>query len=473
MDFPRLQQFIEREWQAHVMPALLDYITIPCESPAFDPAWASSGHMERAVALMTDWARSYLEDIPGVRIDVLRAPERTPLLLIDVPGEGEPVLVYGHLDKQPPMDGWTQGRSAWSPVLEGDRLYGRGGADDGYALFSALVSLRAVREQNAPHPRLLVLIEASEESGSPDLPDYIEQLLPRLGTPSVVVALDAGCGNYSQLWLTTSVRGQVAGRLSVQVLDEAVHSGEASGVVPSSFRIARQLLSRIECEDSGAIASDFHSDIPTLRRTQAVDAATSLGAGLHESLPRVAGLRPVDMAPAELILNRAWRPQLAITGLDGLPGVAQAAAVMQPATTLKVSLRLPPTLDPVVAAQQLKTLLESDPPYDAQVSFTVDMTSPGWHAAPMAPWLLDSLETSSQRAFGAPLASMGGGGGIPFLYMLGERFPATGFVVTGVLGPQSNAHGPNEFLHIPTALRVTAVLAQLLHDAPRQVTAQA
>jgi acetylornithine deacetylase/succinyl-diaminopimelate desuccinylase-like protein len=330
--------------------------------------------------------------------------------------------------------------------------------------------LRAVREQGLAHPRLLVLIEASEESGSPDLPTYIEALLPRLHTPSVVVALDAGCGNYSQLWLTTSVRGQVAGRLNVQVLDDAVHSGDASGVVPSSFRIVRRLLSRIECEDTGTIALAFQADIPSLRHTQAVEAAIALGAGLHEALPCVAGLRPVDEDPAELILNRAWRPQLAVTGLDGLPGVAQAAAVAHPATTIKLSLRLPPVSDSDAAAHQLKRILESDPPYGAKVSFDVDMVSPGWHAPPMTPWLTHSLDTSSQAAFGAPAASIGGGGGIPFLAMLHDRFPATDFVVTGVLGPQSNAHGPNEFLHVPTALRITAVLARLLHDAPRRLT---
>lgn len=466
MDFQRLERFVESEWQTQVMPALLEYIAIPCQSPAFEPDWAATGHMDRAIALLAGWAHDYLEGIPDVRIDVLRAPGRTPLLFIDVPGEGEPVLVYGHLDKQPPMEGWAPGRAAWTPVLEGDRLYGRGGADDGYAMFAALVALRAVHEQRAPHPRLLVLIEASEESGSPDLPAYIEELLPRLGTPSVIVALDAGCGNYSQLWLTTSVRGQVAGRLEVQVLDDAVHSGDASGVVPSSFRIARRLLSRIECEDSGTIVAAFHADIPALRRTQAIETAIALGSGLHEALPCVTGLLPVDEHPAELILNRAWRPQLAITGIDGLPPVAQAAAVAHPATTMKLSLRLPPVVDPVAASQQLKRMLESDPPYGAKVSFDVDMVSSGWHAAPMPPWLVQSLDASSQAAFGAAAASIGGGGGIPFLAMLGERFPATAFVVTGVLGPQSNAHGPNEFLHVPTALRITAVLAQLLHDAP-------
>lgn len=448
------------------MPALLEYVAIPCQSPAFDTDWAASGHMDRAVALMAHWARKELSDMPGVTVDVITLPERTPVIFIDIPGDtGAPVLIYGHLDKQPPMTGWTQGRSAWTPSIEGDRLYGRGGADDGYSIFSAITAVLALREQGVEHPRCMILIEACEESGSADLPHYVEHLAPRIGVPAVVIALDAGCGNYDQLWMTTSLRGQVAGTLSVRVLNEGVHSGDAAGVVPSSFRIVRQLLSRLEDPDTGDIVPEFHVPIPDERRVQAARAAAALGTSFHEQLPFPAGMKPVTDDLTQLVLNRSWRPQLAITGIDGLPSVANAAAVMQPTTALKLSLRLPPTFDPEAAAVRLKTILEADPPYRCEVSFRIDMVSKGWHAPAVAPWLEASLDEASTSAFGSPSALIGGGGGIPFLAMLGERFPAAQFVVTGVLGPQSNAHGPNEFLHIPTAKRITAVVAQVLRDA--------
>jgi len=466
MDFPTLQDFIDRTWETDVMPALLEYVAIPCQSPAFDIDWAASGHMNRAVELMTRWAREKLSDLPGVTVDVVALPERTPVIFIDIPGKaGAPVLIYGHLDKQPPMTGWTQGRSAWCPSIEGDRLYGRGGADDGYSIFSAITAVLALRDQGLDFPGCMILIEACEESGSVDLPHYVDHLAARIGVPAVVVALDAGCGNYEQLWITTSLRGQVAGSLTVRVLNEGVHSGDAAGVVPSSFRIATQLLSRLEDPHTGEIVSEFHVPIPDERRTQAAMAATALGIGLHELLPFPAGMKPVTDDRTELVLNRSWRPQLAITGIDGLPSVADAAAVMQPATTLKLSLRLPPTLDPEAAAKRMKAILEADPPYRCEVSLRIDMVSKGWEAPATAPWLDASLHGASASAFGLPSAMFGGGGGIPFLAMLGERFPAAQFVVTGVLGPQSNAHGPNEFLHIPTAKRVTAAVARVLHDA--------
>jgi len=466
MDSLRLENFIEQRWQADVMPALLEYMAIPCQSPAFDAEWASNGHMDQAAQLMAQWARHQLGDVPGATVEVIALPERTPVLFIDIPGDdGAPVLVYGHLDKQPPMPGWTHGRHAWQPSLEGDRLYGRGGADDGYAIFSAIAAVLALREQGQRHPRCMVLIEACEESGSQDLPHYIEHLAPRLGVPALVIALDAGCGNYDQLWLTTSLRGQVAGSLTVRVLNEGVHSGDASGVVPSSFRIARHLLSRLEDPATGEIAPDFHVEIPDVRRAQAAQVAAILGANFHTPLSLPEGMTPVSDNVSELILNRAWRPQLAITGLDGLPAVANAAAVMQPSTALKLSLRLPPTLDPHAAAERLKTLLESDPPYGCEVSFRIDMVSKGWHAPSVPSWLQTSLDQASFATFGAPSALIGGGGGIPFLAMLGERFPQAQFVVTGVLGPESNAHGPNEFLHLPTAKRITAALALVLRDA--------
>ncbi|RDZ28186.1 M20/M25/M40 family metallo-hydrolase [Lysobacter silvisoli] len=467
MDFPALRHIIAQRWQDDLLPALQDYIAIPCQSPAFDPDWQAEGHMNRAVALMRDWARGRLADVPGASVEVLTLPGRTPVLLVDVPGEGAPVLVYGHLDKQPPMDGWSHGRDAWTPSLEGERLYGRGGADDGYALFATVLAVQALREQGLAHPRCIALIEACEESGSYDLPHYIDHLAPRIGAPAAVVALDAGCGSYDRLWLTTSLRGQVAGTLRVRVLEEGVHSGDASGVVASPLRIVRQLLARLEDADSGEIAEAFQVAIPQARRTQARDAAPALDGGLHAQLPLADGLRPVREDPADEILNRAWRAQLAVTGLDGLPAVADAAAVMVPALALKLSLRLPPTLDAEVAAARLQTLLQADPPYGAQVEFQVDMVSQGWHAPASAPWLAQSLSAASQASFGEPEAWIGGGGGIPFLAMLGQRYPQAQFVVTGVLGPQSNAHGPNEFLHLPTARRITEVLARLLHDAGR------
>jgi acetylornithine deacetylase/succinyl-diaminopimelate desuccinylase-like protein len=371
MNFQKLQNFIEHFWEADVMPPLLDYMTIPCESPAFDPDWAANGHIDRAVELMTRWAREQLCSVPRATVDTIRLPGRTPLVFIDVPGNaGAPVLIYGHLDKQPPMSGWAPGKSAWTPVIEGDRLYGRGGADDGYAIFSAVTALLALREQSLDHPRCMILIEACEESGSTDLPTYVEHLAPRIGVPAIIVALDAGCGNYEQLWMTTSLRGQVAGTLTVRVLKEGMHSGDASGVVPSSFRIARQLLSRLEDPDTGEVVlSELHVPIPVERRAQAAAAAATLGTAVHEQICFPAGMGPINNDPTELILNRSWRPQLTITGIDGLPSVTRAAAVMQPMTALKLSLRLPPTLDPVAAGQRLKTILEANPPYGCDVSF--------------------------------------------------------------------------------------------------------
>ncbi|WP_331488043.1 M20/M25/M40 family metallo-hydrolase [Luteimonas kalidii] len=469
-----MKAFIEDAWSSQVMPALMSYMAIPCESPAFDPQWQTNGYMDQAVDLMVDWSREQLATMVGVTIEVVRLGGRTPVIFIEVPGDARvPVLVYGHLDKQPPMEGWSHGRSAWVPSLEGDRLYGRGGADDGYALFSAITALRAVHAQGIVLPRCTILIEACEESGSEDLPAYVAHLAERIGTPALVVALDAGCGNYDQLWLTTSLRGQVAGTLTVRVLDEGIHSGDGSGVVPSSFRVARQLLSRLECEDSGEVTEAFHAPIPEPSRLQAERAARALGTAFYAPLPLAHGVRPVSEQVAELILNRAWRPQLAVIGIDGLPATAQAAAVTQPATSLKIGLRLPPTVDPLAATETLKTLLETDPPYGAHVVFQPHLQSKGWLAPAPSPWLERSVEEASMAAFGSPPASIGGGGGIPFLSMLGERFPQAQFVVTGVLGPQSNAHGPNEFLHVPTAIRVTLAMAVLLRDAQRHAASPA
>jgi acetylornithine deacetylase/succinyl-diaminopimelate desuccinylase-like protein len=445
-----------------IVPALVDYIRIPAKSPHFDPDWARHGHVEAAVKLAADWCRRHA--VPGMKLEVVRLDKRTPVLLVEIPGKADGnLLVYGHLDKQPEMTGWREGLGPWTPKLEGDKLYGRGGADDGYAVFCALAAVRALQQENRPHARITMLIECCEESGSYDLPAYLDALAPRIGAPDLVIGLDSGCGNYEQLWGTTSLRGLVNGVLTVEVLTEGVHSGDASGVVPSSFRIARLLLERIDDTETGIVKhSAFHAQVPPERAEQAKRAADVLGEQIWRKFPFAGGTRPVSIDLADLVLNRTWRPMLAVTGADGLPPPASAGNVLRPKTSLVLSLRLPPAVKAESAARQLQAILETDPPYGAQVKFEYGQAATGWHAPQTAPWLEAALETSSVRHFGKGVMWMGEGGTIPFMAMLGAKFPQAQFLITGVLGPQSNAHGPNEFLHVGYAKRLTSCVADVI-----------
>ncbi|HUP91199.1 MAG TPA: M20 family metallopeptidase [Solimonas sp.] len=468
MDSDRAHRSIDTLWEDEIVPQLTEYIRIPNQSPVFDPQWVEHGYMEQAVRLMETWARGKLPALAGATLEVVRLPGRTPLILIDVPACGvaasdDCIILYGHLDKQPEMTGWSEGLGPWTPVRRGDKLYGRGAADDGYAIFGSLAALLALHEQGVPHARCVVLIEACEESGSYDLPFYVDHLAARLGQPSLVICLDSGCGNYEQLWLTTSLRGLAGGNLRVQVLTEGVHSGDASGVVASSFRILRQILSRIEDETTGeVIPRDFHVEIPAQRLEQARAVAATLGTAVHDKFPFVPGMRPVSDDLTELVLNRTWRPQLAIIGADGLPTLGSAGNVLRPQTAVRLSLRLPPTLDAALAGPALKRLVEADPPYGAKVTLEMEKAASGWNAPELSPWLEQAVAQASQTHFGLPPAYMGEGGSIPFMGMLGEKFPAAQFLITGVLGPHSNAHGPNEFLHIPMGKRVSMVVAEVV-----------
>jgi acetylornithine deacetylase/succinyl-diaminopimelate desuccinylase-like protein len=462
----RLQSHVHQNWGDAIVPSLVDYIRIPNKSPAYDADWAKHGYMSDAVRLMEAWARERLSALPGATLEVVQLEGRTPVILIEVPGSNDDtILLYGHLDKQPEMSGWWEGFGPWTPVLKDGKLYGRGGADDGYAMYGSLAALLALKDQNVPHARCVILIEACEESGSYDLPFYIDHLSARIGKPSLVICLDSGCGNYDQLWLTTSLRGNGVGTLTVRVLTEGVHSGDASGIVPSSFRIARRLLSRIEDEATGRILPDeLYVQVPPQRIEQARAAAGVLGPEVFSKLPFAGGTLPMGDDLAELVLNRTWRPQLAIIGADGLTPSANAGNVLLPYTTLKLSFRWPPTLSANKAIETVERLLLADPPYGAEVSVSFDRGGTGWNAPPLAPWLEASVARASQMAFGKPVVYMGEGGTIPFMGMLGAKFPETQFVITGVLGPHSNAHGPNEFLHIKTGERVTSSIAQIIAD---------
>jgi acetylornithine deacetylase/succinyl-diaminopimelate desuccinylase-like protein len=470
MNRAALKKFVDGVWTREIVPEITEYIRIPAKSPDFDPKWQANGHIDRAVEHMTRWAKEKIKALPGAKMEVVRLKGRTPVILIEVPstlpkGNKDTVLLYGHLDKQPEMTGWADGMGPWTPVLRDDKLYGRGGADDGYAIYASVTALLALQQQNIPRARCVVLIEACEESGSYDLPFYIDHLEDRIGSPSLVICLDSGCGNYDQMWLTTSLRGLVGGLLTVSVLEEGVHSGDASGIVPDSFRIARALLSRIESAETGeVILADAQAEIPKDRIAQAKVAAGALGEQVWRKFPFSGKTQPPDVDGAELVLNRTWRAQLTVVGADGLPAPASAGNVLRPKTSLKLSLRLPPTVDAEAATKAVKKALTAKPIQGAKVKFETEQAGAGWNAPPLSSWLEKSIHAASKATFGKPAALMGEGGSIPFIGMLGKRFPDAQFLITGVLGPHSNAHGPNEFLHIPTGKNVTACAAMILAD---------
>lgn len=453
---------IAKMWDETIVPTLCQYVLIPNKSPAFDPDWEANGYMQQAVTLLTSWCEQ--QQISGMKLQVLRSPGKTPLILIEIPGQiDETVMLYGHLDKQPEMTGWASDLGPWQPVIKGNRLYGRGAADDGYAIFAALSAIKLLQQEDQPHARCIIIIEASEESGSSDLPFYIEKLKPQLPNPSLVICLDSGCGNYEQLWCTTSLRGLITAVLRVAVLEEGVHSGSASGIAPSSFRILRQLISRVEEENTGEILlPEFNVAPPPTRLVEAKKIATTLGENIWRSFPFIHDTKPVHIDCYELALNRAWRPALSLTGIGEIPALENAGNVLRPATSALLSIRLPPTADANLAAQALKKVLESAPPYGAHVTVTIKGAEGGWDAPETHPWLTEAINNASLNYYGKEALYWGEGGSIPFMGILGKMFPAAQFMVTGVLGPHSNAHGPNEFLDIDMAKKLTCCISEVL-----------
>ncbi|WP_395140100.1 M20 family metallopeptidase [Schlegelella aquatica] len=474
-----LQDRIDEVWDREIIPALQDYIRVPAKSPGFDSRWVEHGHLEAVVRQAAQWVER--QQVEGLQLEIVRLTDaqgrpRTPLLWFEVPatraGSTETVVMYGHLDKQPEFNGWRSDLGPWTPKLEDGRLYGRGGADDGYAVYASITALKSLQRAGVSHPRVVGLIETCEESGSYDLPHYLEALRPRLGDVGLVVCLDSGAGNYDQLWLTTSLRGLAVGTLKVEVLTEGVHSGDASGLVPSSFRILRQLLDRLEDARNGhLLPASFHCEIPADRIEQAREAARILGDEVWKRYPWACGAEggftlPTTTDPSEALLRRTWRPALSVTGADGFPPLENAGNVLRPYTAFKLSLRLPPLVDGVQAMHELKRLLEVDPPYQARVTFEPDHAATGWNAPALAPWLHQALDQASRTFYGAPLGFIGQGGTIPLMNMLQAGFPRAQMMVCGVLGPKSNAHGPNEFLHVPYGKKLTASVAAVLAAMP-------
>ncbi len=446
---------IDAAWEERILPALSEYTRIPCLSPAFDPDWAERGALMEAARLLETWVR---DQDRALAAEIVELPGRTPVLLIDNGGSGAPTVVYGHMDKQPPLGEWRAGLGPYEPVRDGDLLYGRGTADDGYATFAAVTGLLAA---GGGRGRVLILIEASEESGSPDLLAHLENLKERIGTPRLVICLDSGGLSYDRLWLTTSLRGNLVATVRVDVLTEGIHSGQGGGVVPSSFRILRRILSGIEDEATGRILLPElqGAGLPAAHRANLEVVAAEFP---DNSAPVVDGLQLLAPDPFDRLVARTWGGALEVTGADGLPKPRDGGNVLRPSTTLKFSLRLPPDVDAQAATDALVSAIRTDE--GAHITIDLEAAAQGWVAPPLSPGVAATLSAVSKERFGHEPGFVGEGGSIPFLADLQKGFPGTEFVATGVLGPRSNAHGPNESLHIPMAKAVTHAVAELLKE---------
>ena len=468
---------VSQVWDDAIVPQLTDYIAIPAKSPMFAPDWEQQGLLDTVVRNAAAWVEE--QKVEGLQLEVVRLPGRTPVLFFEIaatqPQSRQSVLMYGHLDKQPEFSGWRSDLGPWTPKYEDGKLYGRGGADDGYAVYASIAAVQELKRQGVPHPRIVGLIETSEESGSRDLLPYIDALKDRLGEVALVVCLDSGAGNYDQLWLTTSLRGMASGTLRVEILTEGVHSGDASGLVPSSFRIMRQVLDRLEDSATGRLLpASFHCEVPAERLAQARATAAILGDEVYRRFPwahhdcggSTAFALPTTTNPVDALLRRTWQPTLSVTGAEGFPALQDAGNVLRPYSAFKLSLRLPPLVDAAACVQEMKALLEDNAPYPARVTWESASGANGWNAPPTVPWFEDALNAASQAHFGAPCGHIGQGGTIPLMGLLSKGFPKAQMMVCGVLGPKSNAHGPNEFLHVPYAKKLTAAVAQVIASMP-------
>lgn len=468
----QIGQYVSDYWDQNAIPSLSKFIEIPNVSPLYDKEWETNGLLDQAADHLISWIHDQKMD--GLHIDKIQHTDLSPLVLVEIDATSEnsnTILMYGHMDKQPPLTKeWKEGLHPYKPVVENGKLYGRGGCDDGYALYAAIGAVKALKEHSIPHSRIVILIEASEESGSAHLPQYFKNFKKMgimdsmLGKPELIVCLDSGADTYDRLWITSSLRGCIVGELKVEVLTESRHSGDSGGIVPSSFMIARQLLDRVENSTTGKIANQFQVVIPASKLVQIKSTADVVGEHLWSNYPYVGNCRPLSLDPQQLIINKAFSPQLEVIGADGFPTLEEAGNMLRPYTTLMLSMRLPPTVPADEAAETLKQILEAEPPYGASVSFTYHKGATGWECNQYSNWLQKSTDEASLKIFGKTPCRVFEGGSIPFMGMLGNMFPDAEFVVTGIVGPDSNIHGPNESMDIPYVKKLTTAMSFVLRD---------
>lgn len=461
--------FVNKYWDETIISALSDYVRIPCRSTFYDAEWEKNNYLKTAAEYIVQWVKQ--QNILGLKAEVIKLNNFAPLIFIEVAATTEnndkTALLYAHYDKMPESTGWEDGLSAWNPVLRADKLYGRGAVDDGYAVFTFIAAIKAMQEQKIPHNKFVLMIEGAEESDSGGFAEYAELLRDRIGKPNFVLILDAECKDYRRLWVTTSTRGLINGFLNVEMLTVSEHSGAASGIVPSTFRIVRQILDRVEDKTTGKILlNSLQNEIPPHIVEAAKQTVSILGESIYKDFHFISGAKPVTNDLVQLILNNTWGSTLCITGAEGFPIFKDASNAIRPSTKLKLSLRLPPRVDVVKVGEEFKTILETNPPYGAKVNFTFEAPpEKAWEAKNLhATWLSKVFDEASEIFCGEKTASIGTGGGIGTLTIFDKIFPESLFLLTGCCGPNSCPHGPNEFLHIPYVKKMTCALTYVFAE---------
>ena len=460
LDLGQLMDRSEEIWEGSILPSLSDFIEIKALSPLFEPDWAEMGELDATIDLFCEWLDA--QGIAGMSYEKHRIGELSPVLIVTIEGTGPgEVIFYSHLDKQPSKpELWSEGLHPLKAVRRDPWLYGRGSVDDGYGGYLCATSVRLLQEAEVPHPRCTMIIETCEESGSFDLPPYLDALTEQLGNPDMVVVLDSGGPDYDHIWMTEALRGLVSGTLSVKVSHEGIHSGNSGGSIPSSFRIQRILLDRVEDSSSGKVLiPEMHVDIPEQIREKAMALREIVGDSIWEQFPTVDTLRQASETTEEMIVAMNWEPTLSIIGADGIPSVQDAGNVLRTNTDLKLSFRIPPGVDSESAIARAKAILEEDPPYGAEVTFTPDSCADGFHAPPLDGPISEAIQEASMELTGLPPLATWTGGTIPFMSMMQGKYPEAMFLCTGTSGPGNNAHGPDEKLHIPSSKRLTVALS--------------
>jgi len=465
MDYEKTLKDAKKDFDENILPGLQDFVRIDNLSPDFDPEWETNMKAENAGNHLINWAMK--QGVKGMKAELVKEKGRTHLVFIEIESQGidKTVLLYGHYDKQPPLGEWDEGLAPTKPVIKNGLLYGRGASDDGYALFAIVESVKLIQLQNKKHGRILITIESGEESGSPDLVYYLKKLSDRIKEPDLMICMDSGCKDYSTLWMTTSLRGVCAVECEVECLQESVHSGTGSGIAPDSFTVLRQLFDRLDDAKTSKVLAPLHVEIPPYRLEDAQKLADyakeKAVTDLVKLLPNV---KPLTEDYKEIILNNTWRPTVVVTGMTGFPAAEGAGNVLRAKTKAKISIRLPPTFDHKESEKIIADILTKDPPYNSKITVKIINSGNGWAAKDLHPALKKSFSASSQFLFGRDYFNCGEGGSIPFISELAELFPKCEILVTGVLGPGSNAHCLNECLNLDYTTKMIVALAHSIHD---------